>query len=505
MSKKLLVFVSLISLLFANYFVYVPKVSAAYVPSSFTSTSYITGEKATYKLSFTLPMSLKIGKIGVSFANPYVDFSGASLSVSGISGGSCYVDYEPGISGNQDLVCKFNSVVTTAPNTTIVMTVTNAKNPSGSTASIGWDYIMLSDSPTANHDSFWEYNQNNDPDYRIQSNIYVSLTDPEPEPEPTPVPTPAPTPTLSPTPAPTPSPAPINNNVDVDIDITIVSIEINSYYYFEGSNTTKLSDIKDTKSVPNFTLDRQNLCMMTFIGNIDMSSQNVVNTVKNLDQNVSFEYMYFWVSWEFWAYFEKPLEVTFYDEKDQIKEDSEIVLNGKVLNTSDYKITTTENGDKQVEVSSEVIKENKTDNNKIEIKVEPKLTLNISDPEIKVYDSSYNLEGSISDISSEIYVEFNGKNEKVEIDENGKFSKNLELMLGRNTLKVEAKKDGTVIKSQDATIIYENDSSAKLLNQLKDFFDKYRYLILGILGFILLIPVSILGYVIFKLAKKKKN
>ena len=264
-------------------------------------------------------------------------------------------------------------------------------------------------------------------------------------------------------------------------------------------------DIKDTKSVPNFTLDRQNLCMMTFIGNIDMSSQNVVNTVKNLDQNVSFEYMYFWVSWEFWAYFEKPLEVTFYDEKDQIKEDSEIVLNGKVLNTSDYKITTTENGDKQVEVSSEVIKENKTDNNKIEIKVEPKLTLNISDPEIKVYDSSYNLEGSISDISSEIYVEFNGKNEKVEIDENGKFSKNLELMLGRNTLKVEAKKDGTVIKSQDATIIYENDSSAKLLNQLKDFFDKYRYLILGILGFILLIPVSILGYVIFKLAKKKKN
>lgn len=470
-------------------------IHAAYVPSSFSSSSYAPGATVTYTLSFTLPMSLNIGKIGVSFANSYVDFSNASLSVTGISGCNAFVDYEPGISGNQDLQVKCPSVITTSPNTTIKLIVSNAKNPSSGI--IGWDYISISDDTVANHDAFWSYNQTNDPDYKIQSNVYSNIVEPTPEPEPTPVPTPTPTPTPI-------TPVVIAPTI-ITVDVTIIDIEINEWYYFEGSQTTDLSTIEDTTKVSNFTLDRMDLSMMTFAGEVDMSSNEAVDYIENVDDFVYFEYMYFWVSWEFWSYWETPLEVTFHDAENEYTENSDIVVNGTVLGAEDYTVVTTESGDKKVELSPEVIKEVKGESDKIEVKVQPKLATNLENFQdyIDLNTGILTVKGNVTDLNSKVFIVLNDEEIKVEYDENGNFETEIQLVEGRNTISAYATNEDGVFGKVEGAITYTAPAvDVTAMNDLIDFLkNNWIYFAIGAAMIPVVGLIVILG--IFSLILKK--
>ncbi len=301
---------------------------------------------------------------------------------------------------------------------------------------------------------------------------------PDPVPTPEPEPTPTSTPTPTPTPTPSPTPAPI-----IVVDITIIDIEINQWFFFEGSNTTDLSKIENPASVSNFTLDRQDLSMMTFLGDVDMSTDTAENAVKNLDNNVGFEYMFFWMSWEFWAIWEAPVEVTFYDTEDQYTEDSAVTLNGAVLGTDDYKITETETGEKKVELTPEVIKEHEGE--KIEVKLEPTLKTNLDNFQdyVNLETGILTIEGTVSDVSSDVFIVLNDEEIKVEFDENGDFAQEVQLIEGRNTIEAYAKNEDGEFGKIEGSITYTAPviTESDLVKQIQDFLSQnWIYIVIGI-------------------------
>jgi hypothetical protein len=133
-TKKALI---LVALVFVFLFGFTTQVSANTVPYEFDISNLNPGEPSTYTIKFWVPAELKIGKISVEFGNPYVDFSNATLSVSGISGGTPHVDYYEGTTGHIDFWYKMGSVLTLTEDTWITMTVNGAINPNGNNSSVG--------------------------------------------------------------------------------------------------------------------------------------------------------------------------------------------------------------------------------------------------------------------------------------------------------------------------------------------------------------------------------
>lgn len=256
---------------------------------------------------------------------------------------------------------------------------------------------------------------------------------PTPKPTVTPAPTATPKPTTAPTVVPTAKPT---NTIVINQQNTYISITqiiFNEYYYFEGSKTTDLSKV-DPANVSNFTLDRQDLLYLTFVGDADLSSKEVSDAFQNLDEMVYFEEYYFYCEWEFWVYFETPIEMTFYDRDNQISESSNVKLNGKFLNKNDYTLALKDNGEKTVTIKPEVIKQNVKEGEKIEIKVENSLQTNLPKNGFSgSIKNSFDLSGSVSSQDSHVILTVDGKEEVLGVNENGDFVKTISLNSGSDT------------------------------------------------------------------------
>lgn len=462
--------------------------------SSFNISPNYANEYSTWTLVIKNNNSYQFGHLLGSLGGWKPDFSGATISISGLpSGYTTQVGRTNAncASGCDDLRIIYpNQPVTIPAGQEIVITLSNVKNPAIGATKAGWNYISI----------FNEY-----PIQQLSADVggleYPLVNKPTPQPEPTPEPAPVPTPTPTPTPAPAPKPTP---SPIIIIDITIIDIEINQWFFFEGSRTTDLSKIENPASVSNFTLDRQDLTMMTFLGDIDMSTDTAENAVKGLDNNVGFEYMLFWMSWEFWAIWEAPVEVTFYDTENQYTEDSAVTLNGNVLSAEDYQVTKTENGEKKVTLSPEVIKENEGE--KIEVKLEPTLKTNLDafQDYVDLETGILTIEGTVSDTKSEVFIVLNDEEVKVEYDENGNFTKEIQLIEGRNTVTAYAKNEELEFGRVEGAITYTAPviTESDLVQQIREFFsNNWVYIIIGIVLVLGGGIVVILG--IFSLLLKK--
>lgn len=311
MRRKLSLFVAFSLVLYQLIFLFVPSAEAATVNYSFKTTSNYFNEPSVYTISFLAPKGLQIGYIGVSFSNPYVDFSSASLSVSGISGGSATVDYDRGISGNHDLQYRLSSLYTVPEDTWITLTVNGAKNPPGSNGSVGFDYISVYDSINSSHDAFWTYNKDNGTQLRMPTNHYVYLKEYQTAAPAAPIEPVSSAPEVIQPTISAPSVPVIIQNTTI---ISITSVFLAAFFYFEGSETTNLKDIEDPKHVNDFTLDTKYGWTLEYEEEIDFTDKKKIQAIENVDKLITFDYWFIWFKVEWWVYFDVPVTLTYKNE-----------------------------------------------------------------------------------------------------------------------------------------------------------------------------------------------
>lgn len=388
---------------------------AAVVSANMDSSSMYFGEPSTYTLKFLAPKGLQIGYIGVSFANSYVDLSKASLSVSGISGGRAIVDYDPGISGNHDLQYKMSSVVTLDNDTWITLTVTGAVNPPGPNGSVGWDYIEVSDSITAHHDAFWTYNQANDTNLRVPSNIYLRLKDKAAVATPAPTaPTASATTTAAPAPAVSPaSTAPALPPIQININqsLTITNITIANFFYFEGSQTTDLKSIEDPSRVEDFTLDTEFGWEAVFEEDLDLTDKKKLTALDNVDQYWRIDFWFLYIRWEWFEIFDSPIEFT-YENEDLTGCEPQINVSEN-KKSDPVKISESKPGSIKLKLDSGA-----------KVEILPSVSIE-GDKEIKTSANSHVFNGKTSHKNLRYFLKVNGQEKEVSLkdfnDQSGEF------------------------------------------------------------------------------------
>ncbi|MFH1405146.1 MAG: hypothetical protein ABIH21_03555 [Patescibacteria group bacterium] len=280
-----------------------------------------------------------------------------------------------------------------------------------------------------------------DPPAPEQSNVqvftYTNDSTPEPEPELASAPDPQPAPASTET----TGMATLEQPVVIAQEIIITSItqiEINEIYLFEDSKSTDLASI-DSTDVNNFTLDQAGLMYFTFLGEVDLSGEEAIDVFESLDEMVYMDYYFFWFEWEFWVLFQTDVEATFYDETNTLSETSPVLLNEIPLQEDEYEVKALDDGSKQIKIAAHVVKEHVPEGEKIKVSVEPLLKVNIQPgQEIRVSDSVFKLEGSVSDSTTIVFANFNGEKIELFVEEDGKFGKPLNLNEGKNTIKVLA-------------------------------------------------------------------
>lgn len=207
---------------------------------------------------------------------------------------------------------------------------------------------------------------------------------------------------ISPTPTPTPRP----------VYLSITNINIWDIFIFDGSSTTDLSKITDPKHVSNFTLDTQEGYEFVFLEELDLTNQNTLKAIANIDDYWVVETWFFWIKWEWWEVYkiDTPIEVAYKDERLTSFEPI-IIDEGKVADPeskskakeSSYKVLGTEDGELKIEVTGGA-----------KLKVEPKVELSTGET-VNTSSSSVALNGKSSHKDLKYFVKINGKESEISL------------------------------------------------------------------------------------------
>ena len=232
------------------------------------------------------------------------------------------------------------------------------------------------------------------------------------------------------TPAPASSdPQPVIIYQETNISITsITQIILANFFFFEGSDTTDLSAIEDPSSVEDFTLDIADTVEFRWTEEIDLSTEVALSALDSVDEYIEYGWWYFYMEWEFWAIWEVPVEVTFYDC--QCVAEPAILKDGEVVEAEDLEL---------------VKEEDKTDV-KFEIDDGGKYTMQHAihldgGDKIKTKSEEVKISGTVSDPAAKLELTVNGEvvEEEIDVDpETGRFEQVVKLILGNNQIAMAA-------------------------------------------------------------------
>lgn len=353
---------------------------------------------ATWTISFTIPDETDLGHVLISLAGFRPDLSQAKLSVRGLPVGISQVGKtNPSCASNcDDIRYYFNEPIRVNAGKEVVFTLRDVANPDRS-GQTGINFISLFSSPYPQMDLAFNF-----------SDYFVQL-----------------------------EPADENLIPDFVTDENkgaIQEVLINELFYRESSRTTKLTEIKDTAKVEDFTLDLLGKIKVSFKEPIDLSNEEAIHFIANLSDYMTFEYLYFWVDYQMFSFFKVPLEITFYDlpfvwEPDISKDDDFILSDEELVGFYSAVLD-------DMSLISFVINEAGS------YRVVPHLELYIADnQEITSEDNVTNFSGRISDPDAVLTFNLNGKkvkNLKPQINaKTGEFVFALELIDGANLIEVE--------------------------------------------------------------------
>lgn len=408
--------------------------------------------KATWVTTFTIPEDMELGHmLGTISGNP-IDVTGATATVTGLpAGGSVILKQRTTCaSGCDDFRFYYQNPVSVSAGTQVTITINNIDNPG--TANTGWNYLSLYDSayPTKHLGANLTYK-------------YVPLVDPytpQPSPTPSPTPSPSPTPTRTPTSTPTfdpncsgkgctyqtPSPTPTKTapqtqqqtQTTITSIIQIVTSQIFQVFYWDGSQTTDFTLIENFSSVEEFTLDVQDAGRVTWLDEIDLSTPEVEEALSNIDDYLVFDYWFFYIEWEFWAIWEAPLEVTFYD-CDCVAEPA-IVKDGAVLSDVDETITTDTTGTPAVAIKIDEPGEYKIQH-----------AIKLDSETDRTSKDTYAVKGTVSDKDAVLTVAVNGEelDQSIAVNpENGEFETTVPVVDGHNVIAVTGEGETDIVPDE---------------------------------------------------------
>lgn len=365
---------------------------------------------ATWNISFTLPATTPVGHVLISFGGYAPDLSQASLSVSGLSGGTAIVGKSnPScVSNCDDVRYYFKDPVQIQANTRVTFALSKVKN-SDQAGQTGLNFINIFSSKYPNMTlafSTGEQLINLEPALALnEENLIPATATAE------------------------------NTNQEPE---QIQQVIINELFYKAGAKTTKLREIKDPTKVEDFTLDLLGKIKVTFKGPIDLSKPQAISFIENFTAYMTFDILYFKVDKQLMDYFKVPLELTYYDlpfvwDPDVLKDDNEVITKDKLENYSSYII------DNKSQVAF-TIKEAGS------YRLVPHFELYIADnQEINKASNLSTFTGRISDPKAIIKISLNGKeltDIKPTIDQQrGEFTFSVALLEGPNLIEAQAQSE----------------------------------------------------------------
>jgi len=268
--------------------------------------------------------------------------------------------------------------------------------------------------------------------------------------KPSSIPTATPTRTASPLPAPT-----VNSVTDVKLN--------QSLFYFEGSQTTRLSDIKDPSHVEDFTLDFRGVGYMEWTETIDLSTPEAISALQNINKYVEYDEYYFFIYYEFWVIWEVPVEVTFYNF--EAVAEPTILKDGKPLN-EDVKLTTPTPSATPSKTPATSVTPSTKKNITFKAKDAGKYTVQHavrleSNEPVKTSDTEYVVRGTVSDPKANVNLTLNGQaiEGPIVVDQKtGVFEKTVSLILGHNAIAATATSPNGPVTPDDLSVTYAQRS-----------------------------------------------
>lgn len=246
------------------------------------------------------------------------------------------------------------------------------------------------------------------------------------------------------------TPVIVQNNVFIT---SITQIVLANFYYFEGSETTDLKSVDDPSNVEDFTLDKEDDTKLVWLEPIDLSSDDAVEKIENLDDYVTYGDFFVFIEWEFWLFWNVPIEATFYDcgcvATPAIVKDGERIDDSKVvIETRSGEVLGENTENKVTDVSFEI-----DDGGKYEM---VNAVTILGGDKVETKKTDYVLKGTVSDPDATLKVSLNGENLEDEVlvnKENGSFELALALVLGNNAVTVSGTSPKGEILSDSQSII----------------------------------------------------
>lgn len=244
--------------------------------------------------------------------------------------------------------------------------------------------------------------------------------------------TPAPTPTRSASPLPAPT---VNSITDVKLNQAL--------FYFEGSETTRLSDIKDPTHVEDFTLDYRGFGTIVWTEPIDLSTPQAISAIQNLNREVEYGESYFFIYYEFWIIWRVPVEITF-DNGNYVAPPT-VLKDGKPVQSQDIKLA-----NNHVTVTAKDAGKYTVQN-----------AIKLDKSDTSVSDTNYMVHGTVSDPSAKVQLTLNGQpiDSLINVDpKTGAFEKAVSLILGNNAIAATATSTHGPVTPDDLSLNYSNRS-----------------------------------------------
>lgn len=212
--------------------------------------------------------------------------------------------------------------------------------------------------------------------------------------------------------------------------LTVSHVTIASFFYWEGSRTTVLSDIDDPTRVEEFTLDVFGAGYVMWAETIDISSQEALAALDNVEEYVTITSWFFYIEWEFWAIWEVPVEVTLHNP--EVVAEPVIYKDGNPADVGEVKVVPNEKGGSDIKFTA-------TGGGKYEVK--HAITLDEQNPKVSSRNETYTLSGYVSDPTAQVTVTVNGEalSEKITPDpKTGRFERAITLIFGNNSIALAA-------------------------------------------------------------------
>ncbi len=417
------------------------------------------GALSTWTIGFSLPQDSKVGHILISLAGYHPDLSNTKLGVSGLPNGTAKIGKSNlnCVSNCDDIRYYFSAPVDIKAGTDIVFTLSDVKN-SNKIGQTGINFINVFSSKYPATDLAFS-----------ASDYFVKLVENDSE------------------------NGLIPESVTNEGHEEIQEIMINELFYQEGSQTTKLSEIKDASNVENLTFDLIDKAKVVFKEPVDLSNEEAVHYIANLADYMTFQHLYFWTDYQLTSFFNVPLELTFYDisfvwEPDILKDNEFVLVEEDIENFHSAVV------DDESQISF-IIREGGS------YRIIPRFELYITDNQkITTESNEAKFSGRISDPTALITISLNGKelkNLEPKIDpETGEFSFSLELTEGANLIEAEA--ESVYGEVDKITRIINYQPTVEKAIEKEEIFNPVYYIII-----ILIILAIVLIATIVYLVKKK--